>query len=157
MTRDIIKIKLTKEYKEKALQIINDTIENVYSKYNVTLTETDKRKIKNLTLDQVNINVSIKAKTKTFWIFDTENCLPVVVETEENKPSMGQLVATKIQTGFYVIKPNLVWTFVKKNVDGTGLNKKKFEEKVLEMLLEDFQTSAFYGALSYVTKSDYNA
>lgn len=153
MIREIVKVKLTKEYKEKAVALVEETIDKVSKKANIELSPQDKRKLINLTMDQVNINVSSKAKTKTYWVFDTENHLPVVVEKAEAKSTQKTLVPQKISNGGYKMKPNLVWTYVKK--DKETLTQKEFEEKSLAMLLEDFETAAFYGTLSYGAKNDY--
>lgn len=150
MIKETIKIKLDDNYKEKALTLIDDTIQKVSELNNSVLSDKDKRTIRNLTLDQVNVNVSQKASCKTLWVFSIESSLSVLVEREESVPRLGALVPGEKEIGSYQMKPNLTWTLSKSNDKNEGLNRKSFEEMSLEMLLEDIETAAFYGALSYV-------
>ena len=49
------------------------------------------------------------------------------------------------------MKNNLSWTYQTTNKNSEEKkNKKEFNETVLNLLLEDFETAAFYGTLSYV-------
>lgn len=155
--KDTIQIKLTPAYKEQAVNIINQTIQQVAKRFNCNLNEQDIRKIRNLSLDQININVSQKTKSKTLWIFDAEDMLPMVIEKEDNIVNFGLIGQSETElTGAYSMNPNLSWTFNKANLNKGGLTRKEFEDEVLKMLLEDFETAAFYGALSYITESDIN-
>lgn len=154
MIRETIKIKLTKEYKQEAMDLIDDTIDRVSDKFKFCLSEKDRRKIKNLSLDQVNINISQKNNSKTLWIFDTEEYIPIIVEKEEGLPKMGLLFQNESNVGCYKMKPNLTWTFNKANCKKCGVTHEEFEGEVLKMLLEDFETASFYGTLSYITESD---
>lgn len=148
--KEVVKVKLSEDYKDKALSLIDETIDKVSELSGTSLENKDKRKIRNLTLDQVNVNVSHRANSKTIWVFNIENSLPIVVEREENLPKMGALVNEDEQVGSYKMKPNLTWTFNRENDSDDGINRKEFEKLVLEMLLEDIETAAFYGTLSYV-------
>lgn len=150
MIKEIVKVKLDKEYKDKALSLIDETINKVSELSGVSLEDKDKRKIRNLTLDQVNVNVSHRINSKTIWVFNIEDSLPVIVEREEGLPKMGALMPENEQVGSYKMKPNLTWTFNKKNDSDDGINEEDFKRRVLEMLLEDIETAAFYGTLSYV-------
>lgn len=152
MTKEIIKIKLTDEYKESAMKLIDDTIDKVADKYDFALTPKEKMKIKNLSLDQINVNISHKAKTKSLWVFDAETSLPVIVERDDDLPSLNSL--EKSDCGSYQMKTNLDWTFSRANDNEEGVCQEEFEQVVLKMFLEDFETASFYGALSYVTESD---
>lgn len=156
MMREIIRIKLTPAYKQQALCIIDDTIKDVADKYDVELSETKIRKIRNLSLDQVNINVSQKTRSKTMWVFDVEDVIPIAVDKHEGSlplQTVGLLGNQSQPTGVYSMRPNLTWTFVKEDLDN-GLSREEFKEEVLKMLLEDFETAAFYGALSHVSELD---
>lgn len=151
MSKEVVKVKLTNEFKENALSMIKETIDRVLSAHEVNLSIKEKRKIKNLALDQLNVNVTNRINSKTLWVFNIENSIPVIVERDStNKLKMGAIVAEKRQRETYKMKPNLTWSLSKKNNKDDGLTKKKFEEKVLSMILEDLETASFYGALSYV-------
>lgn len=154
MIRETIQIKLSDDYKKKAMKIVNDKIDEVAEKKNYNLTDSEKREIRNLSLDQVSVNVSTRARSKTLWVFNSEKTLPVIVEKETGIPKTGVLTNKSPNGCSYKMKPNLTWTYNRKNTEKGGVNYDKFEEKALEMLLEDFETSAFYGVLSYVTESD---
>ena len=154
MIRELIHVKLDKEYKDEVFQLVEDTIDKVAKEHRVKLTEKEKRQIKNLSFDQVNIHVSGKARAKTFWVFDTEECLPLIIEKERAKaPFDGN---TSKKDGSFKMKPNLTWTFNEENNKNGGITEAKFNEKVLKMLKEDFETASFYGALSFVTEGAYN-
>lgn len=150
MIKEIIEIKLKDEFKDKALNLIDETIDKVAKAYGSSLSDKDKRKIKNLALDQVNVNVSHRANSKTLWVFNVENNLPILVEKDKGLPKMGPLIQEN-NNATYQMKPNLTWTLSK---DNDGFSQDEFEEKVLEMLLEDIETAAFYGVLSYVGDSN---
>lgn len=150
MIKEIVKVKLTEEYKENALSLIEDTIDRVLMVHKVVLDNKERRAIKNLSLDQLNINVTNRINSKTLWVFNIEDCLPVIVEREKSLPKMGSLLQDKKEKGSYKMKPNLTWTLNRKNNNDEGLNREEFEETVLNMLLEDLETAAFYGALSHV-------
>lgn len=150
MIKESVKIKLSEKYKNEALLLIDETIDKVSESNGATLDTKDKRKIRNLTLDQVNVNVSHRANCKTLWVFSIEDSLSVIVEREESLPKMGALMPDDEQVGSYKMKPNLTWTFNRENDSDDGVGKEDFESKTLEMLLEDIETAAFYGTLSYV-------
>lgn len=152
MIRETVKIKLTESYKKEAMELIDDTIKLVSNKYGVQLNDKEHKKIKNLSLDQINVNISYRNKCKTLWVFDTEDSIPIIVEKEA---SFKDPVKYSLDKGSYRILTNLTWTFNSKNLkDGTGITHDEFEKEVLKMLLEDFETAAFYGVLSYITESD---
>ena len=92
MIKEIIEIKLKDEFKDKALNLIDETIDKVAKAYGSSLSDKDKRKIKNLALDQVNVNVSHRANSKTLWVFNVENNLPILVEKDKGLPKMGPLI-----------------------------------------------------------------
>lgn len=150
MIKETVKIKLDDNYKEKALSLIDETIQKVSDFSGSELSDKDKRTIRNLTLDQINVNVSQKASCKTLWVFSIEESLAVLVESEESIPRLGALVPDEKETGSYLMKPNLTWTLSKSNDKAEGISRKSFEEISLTMLLEDIETAAFYGTLSYV-------
>lgn len=147
--KEIEEIKLSDEYKSKALILIDDTIEIVSNKFDVELSDVDKSTIRNLSLDQVNVNVAARANLKYMWVFDTEDTLPVIVE--KAKTSSGLLKIDEENEKYYLMKPNLSWTLNEENISKDGLTKEEFEKKVLRVLLEDFETAAFYGTLSYIS------
>lgn len=154
MIRELVQVKMSKEYKDEIVDLVNKTIDTVAKKHNYELTSCEKNKVKNLCFDQVNIHISERSRAKTFWTFDTERSIPIVIEKEESQPKLDS--DSKRKTGSYKMKPNLTWTYSKKNNNEGGVEKEIFEERVREMLLEDFETAAFYGALSYTTESDIN-
>lgn len=156
MIRETVHIELKKEYKEMVFELVDSTINKVAETHNEKITEANKRTIKNLCFDQVNIHVSSRAKSKTIWIFDTEECIPIIVERETTQPELNAKTGKKKGTGSFVMKPNLTWTYNSCNNKKGGMSKKKFEERVLEMLAEDFETAAFYGTLSYITEGERN-
>lgn len=150
MTRETVEIKIDENFKKEVLSLIDNTIDKVMSSSSIKLSKPEKTKLRNLTLDQLNVNVTNKMNFKTLWIFNTENTIPVLVEKESLHPDMGTIVKKKKTSGFYSIKPNLSWVFTKKNEDGFGMTRSEFEKKATEMFLEDIETAAFYGSLSYV-------
>lgn len=138
--RKTIDIKLTDEYKEEVMNLIDDTIEKVIKREHASLSAADKRKIKNLALDQVNVNVTARSKLKSLWVFDSADCLTMIVEPDrKNKVKKGGHIK-------YTMRPNLTWLY-----GSEGITRKEFEERALEMLAEDVETAAFYGTLSYIT------
>lgn len=151
MVRETYKIKLTPDYKARAMRIIDETIDSVAAKQRYELTEQEKRKIKNLSLDQINMNITHKARVKTIWVFDVEDHLPVVVEVEQLK---GKLNTDGKDTRSYKMRPNLSWTYNRKNTNEGGVSQDEFENENLRILMEDFETAAFYGAFSYVTEGE---
>lgn len=150
MIKETVEIKLSDEYKDKALLIIDETINKVSSVHGVTLDIKSKRKIKNLALDQVNVSVSHRANSKTLWVFNIESELPLLLEREKGLPKMGSLIPDDNLSSSYKMKPNLTWTLNTKNNSSGGVSKELFEKISLDMLLEDMETAAFYGTLSYV-------
>lgn len=150
MIKEIIKVKLTTEFKKQAMDKLDETIENVLEKRNAKLTPQEKRKIKNLSLDQVNVNVSQRSKYKTMWVFDTENYIPVPVKVESKLKSIKECLKTNPNANYFKIQSNLTWTFKKANSKDMGVTKEEFENEVLKILIEDFETAAFYGVLSYI-------
>lgn len=155
MIKEIIEFNLSEEYKEKALLIIDETIDKVSDVHGVELDAKSKRMIKNLALDQVNVNISHRANSKTLWVFNIESNLSVLLEREETLPKLGALVPDAEAEGSYKMRPNLTWTFSKANDSDGGVSKESFRQQSLNMLLEDMETAAFYGTLSYV--GDVNA
>lgn len=150
MIKETIKVKLTTEFKKQAMDKLDETIENVLDKKNTKLTPQEKRKIKNLSLDQVNVNVSQRSKCKTMWVFDTESYIPVTVKVESKLQSIEECLKTTPNANYFKIQNNLTWTFKKANSKDMGVTKEEFENEVLKILIEDFETAAFYGVLSYV-------
>lgn len=150
MIKETIKVKLTTEFKKQAMDKLDETIENVLDKKNTKLTPQEKRKIKNLSLDQVNVNVSQRSKCKTMWVFDTESYIPVTVKVESKLQSIEECLKTTPNANYFKIQNNLIWTFKKANSKDMGVTKEEFENEVLKILIEDFETAAFYGVLSYV-------
>lgn len=148
MIKETVKIKLTEDYKQSALSLIDNTINKVANANNKKLNDAEKRKIKNLTLDQINVNVTSKVNAKTLWGFNIEQSLPVIVERDEKTARLGNLVEDEKNNGLYQMKPNLTWTFSRKNKE--GLSRQEFEKTVLDMFFDDVETAAFYGALSFV-------
>ena len=153
MIRKTEKIKLQADYKAKAMSVIDKTINSVAVKQRYELSEQEKRKIKNLSLDQVNMNITHKAKAKTIWVFDVEDHLPVIVETED----ISKLKAIDKDTRSYKMRPNLSWTYNRKNTNEGGVSYEEFVSENLRILMEDFETAAFYGAFSYVTEGELDA
>ena len=143
MINTVIHIPLTPTFKKEAMEIINSTIDKVLTRHNSTLSDKDKKKIKNLSLDQINVNVTHKSKLKTIWVFDTEDNLPVVLHIDENisLPDNPEIHA-------YKLRSNGEWEIDLDNEE--SLNKKDFESAVLKYLISDFETASFYGTLSYM-------
>lgn len=150
MNSQIVKVKITDDFKKEAMQILYDTIEKVLYKKKTSLNDNDKIKIKNLTLDQINVNISHRNRTKTMWVFDVENFIPVIVKTPKKKGNINEYIKSNNDNYFHM-QSNLNWTFKKENQE-FGKTYEEFEEQVLETLLEDFETAAFYGTLSYVNE-----
>lgn len=156
MAKEIVKIKMDEEFKEKALQSIEDTIEKVLTVHNVELKPKEKRSIKNFSLDQLNVNVTNRINSKTLWVFNIESSVPVIVERSKDIPKFGGILPEGKNVGKFTMNTNGSWSLAKKSKKGKGenaeegLNKKDFEKIVLKMLLEDLETAAFYGTLSYV-------
>lgn len=149
MIKETIQIPLTEEFKEKAQALIDSTLEKVFNSSSNKISSADKKKVKNLALDQVNVSVTNKINSKTLWVFNIEKNLPVIVERDPSVPRMGAIVKGTKQVGFYTMKPNLSWTLTKTD-NGASFTEEEFKEKVLSMFLEDIETAAFYGALSFV-------
>lgn len=137
-----IYIPLTSEFKKKAMDTINETIEKVLERHKATLSDQTKKKIKNLSLDQINVNVTHKSKLKSIWVFDTEDTIPVFLLLDKS----GQLPNSNDLA--YKLKSNGDWEIDLNSKE--SLNKKNFEEKVLEHLINDFEAASFYGTLSYM-------
>jgi len=152
MIRETLKVKLTDEFKKKAMDKIDETINYVSKRHNVELNAKEKLKIKNLSLDQVNINISQRTKSKTIWVFDTEPYVPVTVEVQDELSPIRSFLSKNKNSNFYQMRSNLSWTFNEENAQNEGITHQQFEDKVLEILLEDFETASFYGTLSYVTE-----
>lgn len=152
MIRETLKVKLTDEFKKKAMDKIDETINYVSKRHNVELNAKEKLKIKNLSLDQVNINISQRTKSKTIWVFDTEPYVPVTVEVQDELSPIRSFLNKNKNSNFYQMRSNLSWTFNEENAQNEGITHQQFEDKVLEILLEDFETASFYGTLSYVTE-----
>lgn len=151
MIKETLNVEIPKGYKEKAAKILDDTIEDVLEKQNASLTNNEKRKIKNLSLDQVNINVSQRSKSKSMWVFDTETHIPIPVRTEKKLKSAEKHSTANPNEKYFKIKNNLSWTYQTTNAKSEeGMDKKEFEDTILRILLEDFETATFYGTLSYV-------
>lgn len=149
MIKETVQIPLTEEFKEKVESLIDSTLEKVFNSSSNKVSSTDKKKVKSLALDQVNVSVTNKINSKTLWVFNIEKNLSVIVERDPNIPRMGAIVKGAKQPGFYIMKPNLSWTLAK-NDTGSGFTEEEFKKKVLCMLLEDIETAAFYGALSFI-------
>ena len=156
MVRKTIHIELSDEYKARAMELMSSTIDNVAKKYNFELTNKEKKKIINLSLDQVNLNTTSKAREKTMWVFDAECSLPVVVEFENKYKDLNPKTGGVTQGLSFKMKPNLSWAYNKNNSNEGGLLYEKFVEENLKLLMEDFETAAFYGAFSYVSEDDVN-
>lgn len=150
MTKEIVRIKLTDEFKEEAMDLIKNTIKKVLNVHGVELSAKEKRAIKNFSLDQLNVNVTNRINSKTLWVFNIENSIPVLVERDKGIPKLGNLISKSKEKGTYLINSNLTWSISKKNDDKGGLSREEFEKAVLDMTLEDLETAAFYGTLSYV-------
>lgn len=150
MAKESVEIKMTDEFKETVLSLIDKTIEKVLDAKGVQLSNNEIKKLKNLALDQINVHVTSKINNKNLWNFNTENSLSVLLERESKTHKMGSIVSGKKETGYYTMKPNSTWCFSEKDTTGKGYTKDEFEKKVLQMFLEDVETASFYGAISYV-------
>lgn len=151
MIKETLYVKMPEGYKDKALNILDETINKIVDKKNKTITESEKRKIKNLSLDQVNINISQRIKSKSMWVFDTETHIPVSVRSEEKLGGAENHSESNPEDKLFKMKNNLSWTYQTTNKNSEDkMNKDEFNETVLNLLLEDFETAAFYGTLSYV-------
>lgn len=142
MTNMTIYIPLTSEFKKKAMDTINDTIEMVLERHRTILSDQIKKKIRNFSLDQINVNVTHKNKLKNIWVFDTEDTIPVLLLLGKfsQLPSDDELA--------YKLKSNGEWEV---DLDSKeSLNKEEFEATVLKHLIDDFGTASFYGTLSYM-------
>lgn len=142
MTNMTIYIPLTPEFKKKAMDTINDTIEKVLERHRTSLSDQIKKKIKNFSLDQINVNVTHKNKLKSIWVFDTEDTIPIFLLLDES----GELPNS--DDFAYKLKSNGEWE-VDLDFEGS-LNKEEFEAMVLKHLIDDFETASFYGTLSYM-------
>lgn len=143
-------VKLTSEFKESVVKEMNDSIDLVCERNHVKLTDEERKFIMNRAFDQLNKHMSHKARMKTLWVFDIEDTLPVIVDLKD-KPK-GLLDDTE---GAYKMRPNLSWMYSKDFIDNGGVDEPEFERIVLEMLKEDAETAAFYGALSFTTEGEY--
>lgn len=149
MIKELTGVKMTEEFKEEVMNVIDKTIEKVVAKSGKTINNREKNKIRNLSLDQINVDVSTRANLKTLWVINIENNIPIIVEKEKGIPQLNEINSSSAKSGAYKIKPNLTWTYSKDNLDD-GMNLEEFEKKVLSMLLEDAETAAFYGTMSLV-------
>jgi len=154
MKKEIVRIELTEEYKKEAINLINSTIEYVLKKQKCKLNDYEKLKIKNFSLDQINVNISNKSRSKTMWIFDAEENVPVIVCKEKKLKAINVEVQENENCKFYKINTNLTWDFSKDNHNNGGITHEEFKKRILELLLEDFETAAFYGTLSYVNDKE---
>lgn len=151
MIKETITVDMSEDFRKKAMKVLDKTIEDVLVKKNATLTNKEKRKIKNLSLDQVNINMSQRGKSKSMWVFDTELSIPVSVRTEKKLISAHIHSLKNPEMKYFKEQNNLTWTYETSNANSEeGLNRSEFCEVILRSLLEDFETAAFYGVLSYV-------
>lgn len=146
MIRNTVNVKLTEEFKQQAIKLIYDTIEETLIKSNKEIPTKEKNKIKNLSLDQVNIDVAHKNKLKAMWVFDTEDYIPILLFVDKDLEQT--YLKENLDDKVFFMEANGDWK-VKKKVKN-GVTKKEFEETVLKMLLEDFETASFYGTLSYI-------
>lgn len=150
MIKEIVKVKLTEEFKKQAMETLDKTICNVLELKNAKLSSQEKTKIKNLSLDQINVNVSQRNKFKIMWVFDTEDYIPVTVYVEDELKSIEECLNKNPNVNYFKIKNNLTWSFKESNSKEMGKTKEEFENRVLQILMEDFETAAFYGTLSYM-------
>lgn len=149
MIKELVKVEIDDDYKNEAISLIENTIEEVLSNHNQSLSQNEKNKIKNLALDQVNVSVTSKANLRSLWVINTEDSIPLIIEKEPGAPTFGELLGIAAIPGKYMMRSNYTWTYNRENMEN-GIEKDAFENKVREMLLEDIETAAFYGALSYV-------
>lgn len=144
---------MSEDYKQKAMTKVEEVAKKVAKTKNKPIDEKTVLRLRNLTLDQINVVISSKVKSKVLWVFDSEDFLPTSVQGTENNPmQMGLFSGTTLEKDYYRLKSNSTW---EKTKDSSDLSKQEFEEKVLDMLLEDFETAAFYGALSYFSGDRY--
>lgn len=149
MIKELVGVKITDEFKEELINVIDDTINKVIAKSGTSVSNRKLNKVRNLSLDQINVDVSTRANLKTLWVINIENDIPIIVEKDKGFPNISEINSNGSKGGAYKMKPNLTWTYSKDNLDD-GLNSKQFQDKVLSMLLEDAETAAFYGAMSCV-------
>lgn len=149
MIKELTGVKMTEEFKGEVMDVIDETIERVATKSGKTISNRERNKIRNLSLDQINVDVSTRANLKTLWVINIENNIPIIVEKEKGIPQLDEINSNSAKSGAYKIKPNLTWTYSKDNLD-VGVNLEEFEKRVLSMLLEDAETAAFYGTMSLV-------
>lgn len=147
MIKELTKVKMTDEFKDEVVNVIDETIEKVVEKSGKSISTKEKTKIRNLSLDQINVDVSTRANLKTLWVINVENDIPIIVEKEKGIPQLNEIISNSENGGAYKMKPNLTWTYSKKNLDD-GMNLNDFKKKVLSMILEDAETAAFYGTMS---------
>lgn len=143
-------IEMSDEFKKSVIDEMNATMDKAAASNHVTLTPKERQFIMNRAFDQLNRHISHKAKMKTLWVFDIEETIPVIVDMLD-KPKALQ-AAPK---GAYKMRPNLSWMYSEEFIDNEGVDEEEFERIVLEMLKEDAETAAFYGALSFATEGEY--
>lgn len=149
MIKEIARIKIDEEYKEKVFNVIDSTIRKVVSSYEREITDQEINKIKNLSLDQINVNVASRANMKTLWGINIESNIPILIERAKSLENLGGLFAANSDDKrYYKMKNNFTWSMSEANEEDSGLTKKEFHEAVLSMLIEDAETASFYGALS---------
>jgi len=154
MTREVLNVKMTGEFKAKVFNEIEKTINYALKKNDVELQEKERKKIKNLTLDQVNVHISQKMKSKSMWVFDAEKYIPVTVEVEKTLAPVKLHAKENSEDKLFRMENNLSWSYSRKNKNHEdSMNYEEFERKVLDILIEDFNTASFYGTLSYVVES----
>ena len=150
MIKEVVKVKLPDDLKNKAVNLIDETINKVMDTHGESISNKELSKIRNLTLDQINVNVTSRASLKSLWVLNIEQSIPVIVEKEIGMPELNELPSKDENKGLYKMKPNLTWTFNKDNLEDDGVSRRIFENTIIEMLFEDIETAAFYGALSCV-------
>lgn len=149
MIKETVRVRINEDFKKKAFELIDETIEKVLKSHRKILTPKEKTKVKNLTLDQINVNTTQKSNMKTLWVLNIESSIPVIVEREKALVILGGIIGdTNSKKNYYKVKPNWTWTIKKENCEDGGLTKEEFEDEIKTMLLEDIETAAFYGALS---------
>lgn len=151
MNKETIGINITEDFKTEVFELIDNTIEKVLIASESKLTDAEKRKIKNLSLDQLNVNVTHKIGSKTLWVFSVESTLPVVVEMEPGLSKGNSLIKKNNSPIYFEMKKNFGWV-ASKEKNEKSLTKKQFEEKIFSMLKEDIETAVFYGTTSYIRK-----
>lgn len=141
-------VKITDEFKEEALQLIEDEVTRVF------LQEVGRRPTKrqidiltSLSLSQFNTHVSFLANMRTQWSLIDSNSIPVIMSVPEEK---GKNSLFSVQTESKKL------TFVRNNAGewiatpGEGVTKAEVDTISKEMALEDLLTSVFFSTLSYV-------